>query len=151
MLRFPCFFRPGYNPSFRVCYHGVPPGKDPQRIDGFQPLPHPDRLRFRTFNTSGNGSCQSRFRQLQTRPGLEKVQSRQTVEKMTLSRQLEEDGGLLVNDVGEDSALDVEFSFRIRTKELDRLAGENFLDEGFKVKASGTTCRDFKMTLTVNG
>ena len=70
---------------------------------------------------------------------------------MTLSQQLEEDGGLLVNDVGEDSALDVEFSFRIRTKELDRLAGENFLDKGFRVTKSGTTCRDFKMTLTVNG
>ena len=91
------------------------------------------------------------IRQLQTRPGLEKVQSRQTVEKMTLSQQLEEDGGLLVNDVGEDSALDVEFSFRIRTKELDRLAGANFLDKGFRVTKSGTTCRDFKMTLTVNG
>ena len=91
------------------------------------------------------------IRQLQTRPGLEKVQARQTAEKMTLSRQLEEDGGLQTNDVGKDSALDVEFSFRIRAKELDRLAGENFLDEGFRVKASGTTCRDFKVSLTVNG
>ena len=91
------------------------------------------------------------IRQLQTRPGQEKVQARQTAEKMTLSRQLEEDGGLQTNDVGKDSALDVEFSFRIRAKELERLAGENFLDEGFRVKASGTTCRDFKVSLTVNG
>ena len=90
------------------------------------------------------------IRQLQTRPGLAKSQDRQTVEKMTLSRQLEEDGGLLASDVGEGSSLDVEFSFRIRTKELNRLAGEDFLSEGFMVKASGTTCRDFKMSLTVN-
>lgn len=89
--------------------------------------------------------------QLQTRPGLAKSHDRQTVEKMTLSRQIQEDGGLLASDMGKGSALDVEFSFRIRTKEFDRLAEEDFQDEGFKVKASGTTCRDFKMSLTVNG